>query len=98
MLGEQASYKPKFEETHQRLRQTEAQRDTLSKECDDLRGELAECIQERNVLLKEVRECIRDTDFKITEQHYEMQETIGQKDRLIEELKQRNSELIRKTQ
>lgn len=49
----------------QTLRQTEAQKDSLTRECDNLRGELAECIRERNALLKEVKECMRDTDFKL---------------------------------
>lgn len=66
------------------MRQTEAQLESLSKECEDLRNELTECIQERNTLLKEMKECMRDTDFKLSEQHYEMQEAIGQKDKLID--------------
>jgi hypothetical protein len=45
VLTEQAHYKLKYEEVHQRLKQTEHQRDNLKVDCDNLRSELAGCIQ-----------------------------------------------------
>jgi hypothetical protein len=46
--------------------------------------------------MKEMKAMIRDSDFKLSEQIYEMREVIIQKDKIIDDLKQKHNEQLKR--